>query len=136
MLSLFAVHKPKVGLVDQSRRLQSLAWLLLGQLFWQPAELRNSSYTSGRSCSAADESPCSMVHRMRVTSVMTWLQARESTPDDSRSVTQPPRAVTSVTDHTLDKESHAECKDKGMEGNFSAALSGQVLRGCDKRTRV
>lgn len=71
----FAPHQPHIRFVHQCRRLQRLPRLLLGPLY-AAASFRNSSYTSGSSCSAADGSPDSICDRMRLTLDMGSLEAR------------------------------------------------------------
>ena len=60
------VHEAYLRLVDNER---AQHWDSRGH-FFAAASFRNSSYTSGNSCSAADGSPDSICDRMRVTSDM------------------------------------------------------------------
>ena len=63
-----------------------------------PYGLRNSSYTSGRSCSAADGSPCSISDKMRVTSVMMSTSGRPC-HQTSEMVTRPQKRREVVEDN-------------------------------------
>ena len=67
VLRLLLIHEPEIGLVNQRRGLERLAWGFAGQPLG--GQLRSSSYTSGSNWAAACGSPCSMADRMCVISV-------------------------------------------------------------------
>ena len=59
-------HEPEIGLVDQRRRLERLAGLLLPEL--PGRQLAQLVVDQREKCSAAFGSPCSMAERIEVTS--------------------------------------------------------------------